>query len=594
LEAAAALIESDQFSSGYLRTMHTARGLARWLSAPELEARFEHARRTAAQVFLTRVPPERSELARKLPWLEADARPLPDGATLIDGPAVARLVRSLGEREDVLGLLTRVLDVLLEWTGAERGMLLLRRPSGALVPRAARRLSRGDLGGDQRAVSTTLAERALREGVPVVAVDAESELGDTHASIHALALRSVLVVPLVARGEPIGVVYLDDRIRRGAFGAREVAWAQTVAPIAAVAIADARKQRALDRALRRNERAQLALERELSQKEHVLEAARAELSRTMSRHIRRHAYDEIIGESPPIQRLLGLCDRISATEVPVLIQGESGTGKELVARAIHRNGSRSGGPFVSENCGALPETLLESALFGHVRGAFTGATRTHVGLLEAADRGTLFLDEIGEMSLSMQTKLLRVLEDGIVRPVGSERGRRVDLRLVAATHRDLDEMVAAGRFREDLLYRLDVLRMRVPPLRERREDIPLLVRHFLARYAGESRTVVSPAALERLVAFDWPGNVRQLENEVRRAIVLSDGVIDAEHLALGRTTVLRPTGDLTIRPRVDALEATLIEEAMRRTGGNQTRSAELLGMSRFGLRKLMKRLGIGA
>jgi transcriptional regulator with PAS, ATPase and Fis domain len=291
----------------------------------------------------------------------------------------------------------------------------------------------------------------------------------------------------------------------------------------------------------------------------------------------------------------------------VLVSGESGSGKELVARAIHHNGPRAGRPFVSENCGAIPEGLLESTLFGHVRGAFTGASTSRSGLFEVAHHGTLFLDEIGEMSLPMQTKLLRVLEDGMVRPVGAERERKVDVRIIAATHRDLETMVKAKTFREDLFYRLNIISIRVPPLRERADDIPLIVRRLLEKHRPSGPGVASPngaeipaphvtvAAMDRLVAFAWPGNVRQLENEIRRCLVLSDGTIDEDHLspdiAGGPTPGPRNLG-LNVRGRIDALEVTLVREALDRTAGNQTQAAKLLGLSRFGLQKMIKRLEI--
>ncbi|HEX5102028.1 MAG TPA: sigma-54 dependent transcriptional regulator, partial [Polyangiaceae bacterium] len=281
---------------------------------------------------------------------------------------------------------------------------------------------------------------------------------------------------------------------------------------------------------------------------------------------------------------------------PVLIHGESGCGKELVARAIHANGPRASGPFVSENCGAVPEGLLESTLFGHVRGAFTGAVRPRAGLFEVAHQGTLFLDEIAEMSLGMQAKLLRALQDGEIRAVGSESVRRVDVRVIGATHRDLSALVREGRFREDLFYRLNVIGVNVPPLRQRIGDVPVLVQHFVKVHSGERRIRVSRAALDSLVAFGWPGNVRQLENEVRRALVLCDETVDVEHLSpevrdRAASEASRVDG-LNLRRRLDVLEADLVRTALQRTQGNQTRAAELLGVSRFGLQKMMKRLDI--
>jgi transcriptional regulator with PAS, ATPase and Fis domain len=283
--------------------------------------------------------------------------------------------------------------------------------------------------------------------------------------------------------------------------------------------------------------------------------------------------------------------------VPVLFVGESGTGKELVARAVHANGARARRPFVSENCAAVPEALLESTLFGHVKGAFTGATAMRAGLFEVADGGTLFLDEIGEMPLAMQTKLLRVLQDGEVRPVGGDRARTVDVRVLAATHRDLEALVAKGAFREDLFYRLNVVMLRIPSLRERPDDIPLLALHLLEKHAPGRGLRVTRAAMDRLVRFPWPGNVRQLENEIRRAVVLADGRIDvaelSQEVARGGPGAARGSG-LDLRTRVDALEAELVREAMAKTEGNQTRAAELLGVSRFGLQKMMRRLGLSS
>ncbi len=505
------------------------------------------------------------------------------------------ITRALGSRDRLRPLLDQVLDTMVLWTGVERGLLLLRAPDGRLVPRAARNLARHDLVGEQLALSQGIARRAIETGETVVAIDALATHGAMHASVHALKLRSVLAVPLVARGETLGVVYLDDRVRSGAFGARELAWVRLVASQAAMAIADARDKVLLRRAARRAERARRDLEAALGAREVELGVVREELGAALGERGTHHRYAAIIGESESVRTLLRLIDRVAATDIVVLISGESGTGKELVARAIHENGPRSKRPFVSENCASVPETLLESTLFGHVRGAFTGASSTRAGLFDVADGGTLFLDEIGEMSLGMQSKLLRVLQDGEVRAVGGERTRRVDVRVLGATHRDLAAMVAAGTFREDLYYRLNVLTIPVPPLRERSDDIPALVAHFLEKHAPGRAPRVTRGAMERLVAYPWPGNIRQLENEVRRAIVLADGRIDAAELsadvARGGPSAARGAG-LDLRARVDALEVELVTEALEKTRGNQTRAAQMLGMSRFGLQKMMKRLGV--
>jgi transcriptional regulator with GAF, ATPase, and Fis domain len=551
----------------------------------------------AAREILRRAPAELRAAIGSLGWVRiAEATDLEGRLSSEQIGDVESLVRALGRRDRLRTLLKQIVDALVLWTGVERGLLLLRAPGEKLKPRAARNLAHSDLTGEQLELSRSLAERALDLGEPVVAVDAAGDLPEVHRSVHSLKLRSVLAVPLIAHGEALGVVYLDDRVRRGAFGPAELGWVRLVATIAAVAIADARAQLLLRRAARRAERAESRLAGDLARREAELDVAERELARATQGRATRFSYDAIVGESEPLRAMLRVVDRVTLAEVPVLVVGESGSGKELVARAIHANGPRGRGPFVSENCGAVPETLLESTLFGHVRGAFTGAVRPRAGLFEVAHRGTLLLDEIAEMSLGMQAKLLRALQDGEIRPVGSEAIRRVDVRVIGATHRDLERLVKEGRFREDLFYRLNVISVRVPSLRERTGDVPLLVQHFIRAHSGDRRVRMSRAAAEALAAFSWPGNVRQLENEIRRALVLADDIVQLEHLS---AEIQNPTGSeaarsdgLNLRRRLDALEADLVRAALRRTDGNQTRAAELLGVSRFGLQKMMKRLGI--
>ena len=569
--------------------------LARALGDGEAVRRLETARRALASTLREHTPPVHRAGLDQAWWLadlvSEDPRSALGAAQVEE---LESIVRALSSRDRLGPLLRQVVDTMVLWTGVERGLLLLRAPDDRLVPRAARNLARQDLGGEQLALSTGLARRAMSERQTVLATDAFAQIGDLHASVHALGLRSVLAVPLVARGDVLGVVYLDDRVRRGAFGPGELAWVRLVASQAALAIADARDQALLRRAVRRAERSNARLATELGAREAELATVRAELVSSET----RFPYEEIAGRSEPMRGMLRIVDRVTASDVPVLIAGESGTGKELIARAIHRNGRRGASAFVSENCASVPEALLESTLFGHVRGAFTGAIATRAGLFDIADGGTLFLDEIGEMSLGMQTKLLRVLQNGEVRPVGSERSRIVDVRVLGATHRDLEAMVAAGTFREDLFYRLNVVTIRIPALRERRDDIPLLVGRFVAKYAAAGRKPkVTRAAMDRLTAYPWPGNVRQLENEIRRSLVLADDQIDvgelSDDVARGGPAAARDAG-LGLKARVDALETELVRDALKKTGGNQTRAAEALGVSRFGLQKMIRRLGITA
>jgi len=307
----------------------------------------------------------------------------------------------------------------------------------------------------------------------------------------------------------------------------------------------------------------------------------------------------IVFTSQAMAEVLERAARVARTDSPVLLLGETGTGKEILAEAIHRASRRADGPLVRVNCGALPSSLLESELFGHVAGAFTGATHDSAGLFRAANHGTIFLDEIGELSLDLQVKLLRVLQDGEVRPVGGVQAVRVDVRLIAATNRDLAAAVAAGTFREDLFYRLNVVPLRLPPLRERREDIPLLVSHFLRRMASGGRRLktITPDAVDFLVKFDWPGNVRQLENAIEHAVVLgrSDqiGVADfPESLRRERTAPpslpVAPGSGTTFRD----IEIAAIRRALEQSGHNLTHAARALAISRRALTYRLDKLGI--
>ncbi|MES1178367.1 MAG: sigma 54-interacting transcriptional regulator [Myxococcales bacterium] len=579
------------------RALHFGALLAGRVGDADAARRLSAAAADAAREFLRRTPPELSAAVRALDWVRAAEIGVPSAIVPEQIADVEALVRSLSQRDRLRPLLRQVVDALVLWTGVERGLLLLRAPGGKLVPRAARNLRRVDLGHEQLALSQSLARRALDLGEPVVAVDAAGDLPEVHESVHALKLRSVLAVPLIAHGEALGVVYLDDRVRRGAFGMRELSWVRLVGTLAAVAIYDARSQLLLRRAARRAQRAEAKLAGDLAHREAELDVVSRELARSRDARETRFPYQAIVGQSEAVRSLLKLVDRVTTADVPVLIAGESGSGKELVARAIHDNGPRSKQPFVSENCGAIPESLLEATLFGHVRGAFTGASRPRAGLFEVAHHGTFFLDEIAEMSLGMQTKLLRVLQNGELHPIGAEAPRFVDVRVIGATHRDLEALVAAGKFREDLYYRLNVVSVRVPALRERPGDVPLLVRHFMTIYAQKRKVTISKAALDALSAYRWPGNIRQLENEVRRALVLADDVITPD--TLSPEVLAREGGEaaqdlgLNLRGRVDALESELVQSALKRTEGNQTRAAELLGLSRFGLQKMIKRLQIG-
>ena len=318
----------------------------------------------------------------------------------------------------------------------------------------------------------------------------------------------------------------------------------------------------------------------------------------------RYRIDGLVGRSRVMRDLFQLLETVAATSSTVLITGETGTGKELAARAIHHNSPRRANRFVALNCSAIPETLLEAELFGHVRGAFTGAVGTRQGRLEQAHRGTLFLDEVGTMSPALQAKLLRVLQEREFERVGDSHTIKIDVRVIAATHSDLARMVSEGTFREDLYYRLNVIPVRLPPLRERREDVPLLVQHFLQRLAVESGRgpmTVSQEALRRLMAYPWPGNVRQLENAVERAVAFSNGrpQIDVQDLASDvqappaateAAPVWFPDDGLDFEQYIEGVELSLIKRSLERTQGNKRQAARLLKLKRTTLIEKLKRL----
>jgi two-component system response regulator PilR (NtrC family) len=322
----------------------------------------------------------------------------------------------------------------------------------------------------------------------------------------------------------------------------------------------------------------------------------------------RNSLHNFIGSSPVIEKLKNTIRTVAPTASTVLIYGESGTGKELVARAVHSCSARASEPFVSINCGAFPETLLESELFGYVKGAFTGASQNRRGLFEVASTGTIFLDEIGEMSVSMQVKLLRVLQERTIRPVGGTQETPVDVRVIAATNRDLREMIANGTFREDLYYRVSVIPIQVPALRERRDDVELLANHFLKKYsaaAQKSILRVSQESLDALKAFEWPGNVRQLENTIERAVAMETGnelKVDFEaDRPRARAAAASSNGNSSPNVSIDGIdfekyvagvERSLIESALQQSGGVQIRAAELLKVSYRSFRHLLKKYDI--
>ncbi len=391
-----------------------------------------------------------------------------------------------------------------------------------------------------------------------------------------LPIKSVLAVPIQTRGEIIGVLILHNNNDEEAFTENDLRLVNIIASQCAPVLENARLM-------------------------HQLKEENRYLKKEVAR---KYSYDEIIGRSPAMEKVFQLLEKVIPTDARVLIEGESGTGKELIARAIHYNGPRKNKRFVAIDCGALPENLLESELFGHVKGAFTGATDSKKGLFHVADSGTLFLDEINNTSSSLQAKLLRVIQEGEIRPVGSTKTVPVNVRLICATSRDLSETVNQGSFREDLFFRLKVVTVNLPPLRERAEDIPILAHHFLNDYtkAQDKRLRgFTNEAVERLKQYDWPGNVRELENTVERCVVLAEPdktVVDVDLLP---EELRRPSAPLSgamnwqnvpLTEAVKELERNMVAEALKKHSGNRTKAAESLGLSRRGLLNKIERYGL--
>jgi Nif-specific regulatory protein len=394
------------------------------------------------------------------------------------------------------------------------------------------------------------------------------------------ATRSMICVPLNTRKGLVGVLYAINKLS-GAFTRKEVRLLEMLSGSVAISIENAKLYGDLmdtTDSLRKENR---SLRQGLAERFHL---------------------QGVIGTSDAMRDVFHMVDKVLDSRTTVLLQGETGTGKELIAKVIHYSGLLQGKAFVAENCGALTETLLESELFGHTRGAFTGAVSDRKGLFEEADGGTVFLDEIAETTPAMQVKLLRVIQEGQIRRVGGRRQIDVNVRLILSTHKDLEKEVAAGRFREDLFYRVNVYPIRLPSLRDRLEDIPLLADHFLKRYARKhDRAVnrISPAAMSLLVNYEWPGNVRQLENEIERAVTLAGArkIIQPEHFSekinLQAALIPKPPkGETRLSEAVGWVERLMIKEALRDLDGNRSAVARRLGLTRQGLLLKMKRYGL--
>jgi Nif-specific regulatory protein len=470
------------------------------------------------------------------------------------------LVRELEQLEREL------LELILEVVPAEQGAILL--VDGGKEFSSVFGLDR-EAGADRPVrVSSTISRRVLREGVAILSNDVQAGAGvDISESLIASRSHCVMCVPLMLREKALGVVYLCTSSVTERFDEDHLKLLTAIANIAAVAVENARHVEWLESENRRLQ-ADIRLEHNM------------------------------IGESPRMQSVYQFISKVAPTSSTVLIDGESGTGKEMAARAIHLNSGRADKAYVAVNCAALTETLLESELFGHEKGAFTGAVALKKGKLEVADGGTLFLDEVGEMAQSLQAKLLRVLQEREFERVGGTRTIKVDIRLIAATNRDLEEAIKQGEFRQDLYYRLNVVSIRMPPLRERREDIPLLASYFAAKYSRKCKPHamgISAAARQLLSRYDWPGNVRELENAIERAVVLgSTDLILPEDLpeALLETAAPASAGVAKYHEAIAEAKKQIILKAVEQAKGNFTEAAKLLGVHPNYLHRLISNLNL--
>lgn len=527
------------------------------------------------------------------------------------------ILKRLASEFDLERLLERITDAAVELSRAERGFVLLTdAETGELQPRLVR--AAGTRADDPSvAFSRSIAEAVLIDGEPILTVDArdDNRLSE-YLSVHKLLLKSVACLPIRGPRRTIGVLYLEHRMRRGRFVEEDLDLLLAFADQAAIALENARlvseieaRHRELETAHEKLAAAHAEVERVLVARTEQLEETRIELDRTRSELRVRFSHGGIVGRSDAMRRVFAVIDRVRETDVPVVIQGASGTGKELVARAIHYGGPRAKKPFIAMNCAAIPEALLESEIFGHVRGAFTGADRDRKGVLVRASGGTLFLDEVGDMPAKMQVDLLRVLQDGRVRPIGGEVDETVDVRIVSASNKVLRDLVAKGEFREDLYYRLNVVEIRLPPLRERRGDMALLADHFLERIAkeeGRPRKRLSREALQRLEQAALPGNVRQLEHLLLNACVMVEGdEIGAGDLALGDDVA---ANDLVATPAAPAApagpapaqsfedfketERQRILAALEDHNWNRAKAARALGIPRRTFYRRLKEHGI--
>jgi transcriptional regulator with GAF, ATPase, and Fis domain len=474
-------------------------------------------------------------------------------STIADLDAYTKLYEfseRLIHQRDLTELLDALMDAVIEITNADKGFLVL-LDGDTIDVKVARNLNRENIADAVSQLSDSIIAKVVRSRKPVIVSDAMRDDEFAAAkSVMQLKVSSVICVPLLDRGRLLGLIYVGNDSIRDLFQQDTLRVLTVFSSQASLIVANAL----------------------------LLNELRVDNKR-LSERLEMYRFGEIVGTSPPMQQVFRKVEKIAATDISVLITGETGTGKELIAREIHTRSPRTGKAFVTINCGAIPENLLESELFGHVKGAFTGAVANKQGKFQAADGGTLFLDEIGEMPIELQVKILRALQERVVYRVGDTRPETCDIRIVAATNRDLEKEIAQGRFREDLYYRLNVVNIELPPLRQRGEDVLVIARYLLSRYSREYDVKVkglSPNAAVAIRKHQWPGNIRELENRIKKAIVLCESsVIGPDDLGL--------TGDvlpqiLTLAEAKDKFQRDYINEVLALNNGNRTKTARDLGV----------------
>ncbi|MBX3470778.1 MAG: sigma 54-interacting transcriptional regulator [Planctomycetes bacterium] len=525
--------------------------------------------------------PEEVKIETSPELREVDALMLSrEGRTIL-----SMLQRLMNQELDIDRVIELVTGMVVEATRGERGFIMLKGADGEFSFRHGRGIDDKVINSPELKISNSIAEDVARTGLPVHVSEAvEDDRFKDFKSVMDLKLRSIICAPIKDRDEVLGVIYVDHNQVARNFSQEDLNFLAAIAQKVAIPLKNSKMlKETVDR----------------------LEVAEARLRTASAQLQTKYRYDSIIGRTEAMLKVFKLLDRIVETSHSVVIHGESGTGKELIARAIHYNGARKQKPFVAENCAALSDTLLEAELFGHVKGAFTGADRDSKGLFELANGGTLFLDEIGDMSERMQKKLLRVLQEGEVRPVGGKRVFHVDVRIISASNKDLKQLVTERKFREDLYYRLNVITVNLPPLRERRDDIVLLVNFFLQKHgeADQPRTM-DRETLRLLVNYDWPGNVRELENELNRLVAMSDDLITPDMLSpkvregSGGGGSKLPHGlakyyGRALKDVEHEFMKDIIVHTLEQTNWHRTKAAKILKVPTSTLFNKMKKYGIG-